>query len=159
MSNHGFIHSRRHFKFEEVDAIIRKSAEKFEGFLKVESYREKDYSGWEIEFTHDKIWFSFPLWIESPRIIEHAHKSSGILFWWVMHYITNEIALAYDGYGTDEGLSPEEKFHPVPGKYDSLRDFMNLMHSNPDGKIVMMIVKMTLKYQVPKDLRKRFMKK
>lgn len=85
---------------------------------------ESGRPGWEIQYKGESN--SFQIWLPTSRKVEirHSHHAPVSDFmWWVDASITNEIALAFDGTISDEGV--EERWKGEPDYCPHFKDYLS----------------------------------
>lgn len=118
MGNIGSITTRRWIKVEQLaDDLKAIIASKFDGKLPI----KKEFSYFTIGFEHP---WCIELWLENCHRIEFRAPLPK-WSWWVRCVIENELALLYNGWISDEGVS--ERWRGVPDKYPRFRDYMKAM--------------------------------
>ena len=160
MANHGYVLSRKTFKFEEVNSIIEKACNgKFLKVVEFESWRKGgpenwDKEGWELRCDISGEMFNLPIWIHNKNTLEYRQCYAGLFSQWVQSYIINELALNYKGWIKSEGM--EGSWLPVKGKYDNFRKFTieYLTGNSRAFKLIRLLYRLT----IPKEL-KMFLKK
>jgi hypothetical protein len=135
MSNHGYVTSRKHLSPERVRKVFGVLNERiFRNRLRVDyNYSpEPDTSAWGQhvwELTIPRSPGEPPYaqricWLASRRKFEIRHGGTDFA-WWLGSAVINEIALAFDGTISDDGVT--ERWKGEPNKYDKFTEYADAM--------------------------------
>lgn len=121
MANHGFITTKRQLTVEKLKAALDEiNKRRFRGLLELPPDGD---SGFVITV---KDLVERPIWVASRRKIEIRHSCGGGDFaWWIDAVVLNDLALAFDGVISDEGVG--DKWRGVENKYPRYLDFKKAM--------------------------------
>lgn len=121
MANHGFITTKRQLTVEKLKAALDEiNKRRFRGLLEL----PKDGDSGFVITVKDLV--ERPIWVASRRKIEIRHGGGGGDFaWWIDAVVLNDLALAFDGVISDEGVG--DKWRGVENKYPRYREFREEM--------------------------------
>jgi hypothetical protein len=138
MANHGYVTTRKKMTPEAITGLLnRLNQERFKGILVIEySHHEGDDGAygrhlWEITFNHTVPEQSVcygnhrVCWLNTSRKFEIRHGGGGNFIWWIDHIITNEIAVAFNGSISDDGVGG--RWNGEEGKFPSYRNYIEHM--------------------------------
>lgn len=128
MANHGYITTKKHLTTELLTAALNKiSRERFGGKIRVEGPfpDAEDNWGHGTHLVHVAEGVSYPVWLSSHRKIEICHGPGTIVYWWVETVIINDLAVAFNGDISDDGVGRMGKGEP--GKYPTFTSYLDAM--------------------------------
>ena len=123
MANHGYVKTKQVMAPEATTSLIKKLNDTvFHNCLKIEYVEGGKPGDWG-----KHIWFITALmddgseighrvcWLNNSKSFEMRHGGGGNFIWWIDQYISNEIALQFNGTISDDGCGdkekPKNKFH------------------------------------------------
>lgn len=83
-------------------------------------------NGEHFDVGFDYPW-TVPLWVENVHKIEFRNGLHNWC-WWVQNVIHNELAVLYNGWISDEGVS--EKWRGTPNKYPTFDSYLTARHAH-----------------------------
>lgn len=145
MANHGFVNLPLTITVEELHAALDEiNKKRFKGLLRVE-YDEpsktfevivgkgKKFEEHRLIFLRDDYDFSKDSKWEpqgSATRIEIRHGGGSRFIWWIDCVITNELAIKFNGYITDEGTG-DEVIKSRPGLWPTFRTYLEEFYNLP----------------------------
>lgn len=103
MANRGFVKCRKVITVDSVNEILEEiNKNTFKNKLNI--VNENNF--WDVSYKNSKFNFRRSFWLETKRTFEISHGGSGLdVAWWFDFYLSNQIALKFNGKITDEGVS------------------------------------------------------
>ncbi len=134
MANHGYVKTKKQMSAKRIHEIISQLNDNvFQNLLDIVAENldvaaaRRNRPTWHIRIRNSPFLIR-QCWLKTSRWFEIRHGAGGQFAWWVDAVITNDVAVAYDGLISDDGVG--NKWAGKPGAFRTFRSYSEMFYGS-----------------------------